>query len=839
MATSLFDGQSIEGMMALYSRMLDAIVTDCDERVADVQLQDDAALQQLCALNNRVGAPCSASVHQLFERQVAAQPEQLALCGDNDSLTYAELNRRANQLARKLSPGEVIGLYLGRSNDLIIAMLAALKAGCAYLPLSLVLPKQRIQFMLDESAVSRVICAGEHLEKLDLWVSECAHKPTLMGVQGGSGEADDNLSVSVDAEQLAYVMYTSGTSGKPKGVMIPHRAVVSLVHDNDFVQVEAQDCFAHLADPSFDAATFEIWGALSNGATLALYTANEVPDAPALAQFIEERQVSVMWLTRSLFDAIYLDDAHVFAPLRYLLVGGEALTPNIINDLVTREQRPQHILNGYGPTESTTFTTVWPCEPFEGAAPLGRPINGRSVVVLDKFGRLAPIGVPGELCIGGPGLALGYLNRSELTKQRFIEHPLQRGERLYRSGDWVRLRHDGLLVYLGRQDLQVKIRGYRIEPGEVEQLLLEHPDMVQVCVNAEPVDGQTALVAYCRTREQENDIDQSRTVEEWTSLFDDLYQAESGKIDTFDISGWECSLTGKPIDVDDMREWQQATVHRIMAGKPRNVLEIGCGTGLLLYPLAGQIDRYHGLDISAKVVARLNASFDVLGISNATVQQGRADALDSLNLAGSVDTVIINSVTQYFPHLDYLTDVLEQAIARVDSGQIYIGDVRDLRLLQRFHRDVLFKRHGVVDTARAEQNARQETELLVDPGYFLALAQQHDKVCRVQVCPKFGEAGHEMNLYRYDVIIHIGEPTAKTELPSLAADELPALEGPAQVLGYPNRRLTTEGMSLDQLKALADGLQLQLTACLAPAGPRAIGFVLPSTRSDTAVCTSD
>ncbi|NQZ12027.1 MAG: amino acid adenylation domain-containing protein, partial [Algicola sp.] len=779
-AVSLFDRTAIVALTQMFERVLSAFVDIQSTKISQIELLSD---EQKAVLHQWSGADkpyqYKTTVQQLFEAQVVKTPGAIALVDDEHTLTYEQLNHQANQLAavicsqHKVEPNSLIALYMQRSTAMIVSILAVLKAGGGYVPISPAYPLTRVKFMLDDSQAMVIIGEPEDLETLEV-------EAVLISAHARLATQTDNLKPVSSAADLAYVMYTSGTSGKPKGVLTPHRAVVSLIVNTDFISIKPTDAIAHMSDAGFDASTFEIWAALLNGAKLVVAPVQVDLDAESVGQFIERHQISVMWLTRALFDELYNQQPNLFAQLRYLLTGGEALTPAIIEQLVAQPNRPQHILNGYGPTEGTTFTTIFACHEFEGAyngsVPLGKPINSAKVYVLDEAGRLAPVGTPGELYIGGAGLALGYLNRPDLTASHFVDNPFVegKGEKLYKTGDKVRWTTQGNLEYLGRNDFQVKIRGFRVETGEVEQLLQRFDGVNQACVMARSFDQQDQLVAYCQVDTLPVNDDDSEFVDEWETLYEDLYKQPDEYINTFDTAGWNSSFTDEPIPEPEMREWAEATTNRILGfafdkNKATNILEIGCGTGLLLYPLVEHCQSYLGVDFSTGVVNRLNASFAPLGITNARVVQGLADQISELKTA-DIDTVIINSVVQYFPNIDYLDDVISQAVTTIAAakkqGRIFIGDVRDYQLLHDFHVAVQRFKHPDSDSKTIEQtalfDAQNEGELLVDRDYFTGLSERYGQISRVEVLSKIGDAQHEMNLYRYDVILHINTTDAVT-----------------------------------------------------------------------------
>ncbi|MCJ8274231.1 MAG: amino acid adenylation domain-containing protein, partial [Psychrosphaera sp.] len=474
-ALSLFEPATIARISTIYQRVLEAFVADTSQPIGQINLLDDSQTQQLLTQWNPTETPYpqSQTIHGLFEAQAQKTPNHIALSTCNTTktengqtltyqqLSYQQLNTKANALAQQLTANFVV-LYMDRSIDMVVAMLAVLKAGGAYVPISPKHPKARVQFMFKDIKAPIVLTQNHYRETLADWLGEMDKTPTIMTTETVEHEtaeqATDNLTL-IDAHDLAYVIYTSGTTGQPKGVMIEHQSVVSLVQNNHFIDYQKEDVILHLSDPNFDAATFEIWGALTNGLTLAIAPAEQNLAAQSLEALLLGRvkspKVTVLWLTRALFDNLFHQQPDMFASLRYLLIGGEQLTPSVMAKLVAQSQRPEFILNGYGPTESTTFTTIHQlahCDRCpDKSVPIGKPINTRKVYVLSAQGKPVPIGAPGELYIGGAGLARGYLNQPELTAAKFVDNPFGEGK-LYKSGDRVRFLADGTLEYLGRLD---------------------------------------------------------------------------------------------------------------------------------------------------------------------------------------------------------------------------------------------------------------------------------------------------------------------------------------------------------------------------------------------------
>jgi aspartate racemase len=449
--------------------------------------------------------PRNTPIHELFEEVSARCPDAVALAFENEQLTYSHLNKRANKIAhhlrcRGVKTGTPVGLCLVRSFDLIAGMLGILKAGGAYVPLDHDYPDERLAFMLEDTAVS-VVVAHEFTEHR---LGPVLKNAEILSLDSDAvaidSEPDANPASDATSADLAYVMYTSGSTGQPKGIMIGHRAVVRLVRNTNYCDFGADHVFLQLAPISFDASTFEIWGALLNGARLAIMPP-EFPALDELSQVIERHGVTTLWLTSGLFNLMVDQRLEGLRPLRQLLAGGDVLSPMHVRRALD-ELRDGIIINGYGPTESTTFACCFRmAKGYQPSAtiPIGRPISNTTAYVLDEKLEPAPVGSCGELCLGGDGLAQGYWNNEELTQQKFIRDPFSRDPtaRLYRTGDKVRFLQDGNIEFLGRVDNQVKIHGHRIEPEEIEIVLRQHPGVGEaVVIGSHDQRGERRLVAY-------------------------------------------------------------------------------------------------------------------------------------------------------------------------------------------------------------------------------------------------------------------------------------------------------------------------------------------------------
>jgi amino acid adenylation domain-containing protein len=501
----LFAPQTIARLAGHYRMLLEGVAADPDCRFSAVPLVTNQELRQMLGEWNETATeyPRDRSIHGLFADQVVATPDAVAVVFQGASLTYRELDGRANRVAHYLGslgvgPERPVGVWMERSVEMVVALLGILKAGAAYAPLDLMAPPDRVAFMLGDANIDILLTQEHMLERLP------AHgaRPICLDVSLPSiaTQPDTPPPDATTADTLAYILYTSGSTGDPKGVAVTHRNVIRLVRATDYARLGPDEVLLQLAPLSFDASTFEIWGALLNGGRLVVAPPGAL-SVDDLGRALEQHGVTTLWLTAGLFHQVVDQRVEVLRPLRQLLAGGDVLSVPHVRRVLAAVPSCR-LVNGYGPTEGTTFSCCHSIRSkvgFERSVPIGRPVANTRVYVLDHDRHPVPIGVPGELWIAGDGVARGYINRPELTAERFVMCRLSETieERLYRTGDVVRWLADGTLEFLGRRDNQVKLRDYRIELGEIEATLSRHPKVLNVAVAVRPgSNGEKRLVAY-------------------------------------------------------------------------------------------------------------------------------------------------------------------------------------------------------------------------------------------------------------------------------------------------------------------------------------------------------
>ncbi|MDV2992591.1 MAG: Chondramide synthase cmdD [Chroococcidiopsis sp. SAG 2025] len=739
----------------------------------------------------------------------------------------------------------LVGICLDRSLEMVIGILGIWKAGGAYVPFEPNYPSDRLKFMLDDTQVAIVLTQsslaplfqGSHLR------AEVSPLPQS-GVGWGdriicldtdwktiATYNDETPNSNVTANNLAYVIYTSGSTGKPKGVLVEHRGLCNVVQAQIQVfNLQPKNRILQFSSLSFDASVFEMLLAFGVGASLYIPPKTAHLPGAELIQFLQDKAIDTTILPPAVLAIL---PAAELPTLQTIISGGETVKREIVQQWAVGRR----FFNAYGPTEATIWATVAQLSATgnnDNKPSIGRPISNTQIYLLDSHLQPVPIGVVGELYISGDGLARGYLNRPQLTDERFVcksresgvvgaglfEDPCEnqrilrlnppvqesgdkevgeqqrnfnpkskirnlKSERLYKTGDLARYLPVGNLEFVDRIDNQVKIRGFRIELGEIETLLLQHPTVRETVAIAHENATDKRIVAYIvlnRDSTQELPNLQDEQVKQWQNLYDQTYHQPATNNDaTFNIVGWNSSYTDRPIPKEQMQQWVSDRTQQILSLQPQRVLEIGCGTGLLLFQIAPHCTQYWGTDFSSASIEYIEQQLATQPLPQVKLLQRMATNFEGLE-ANSFDAVILNSVVQYFPSVDYLLQVLEQAIHTVaPGGFVFIGDVRSLPLLSAFHAAVQLERaDNTVSREHLQQQVQtaifQETELAIDPAFFHALKQHLERISHIQVQLTRGRYCNELTQFRYNVILHI-ESNCPSSHGQLEGSHCPPFQG--------------------------------------------------------------
>jgi len=823
-STDLFDGDRIQRLVGHFQTLLEGVAANPDTRLSDLPLLTSVEHQHIHKEWNQaeIQQGTYQCFHHIFEAQVNANPDAIALISEHTTLTYQELNQQADCLAQTLwqrgvQADTLVGLCVDRSADMVVGILGILKAGGAYVPLDPQYPGDRLQFMLADAQVSILLTQSWLVEQLPTPPAQiiCLDQP-IENPKSQTALRHD----ATTADHLAYVIYTSGSTGTPKGVLLTHRGLCNVV--------EAQ---RHLFNPyhtsrilqassiSFDASVFEIALALGCGGTLCIPPRSAQLPGAEMLHFLQVARITHALITPAVLAVLPPAD---LPDLQVLITGGEACSSQVID----RWAKNRRFFNAYGPTETTIWATIAELHPGDSPQCIGHPTLNTQVYILDANQNLLPEGIPGELYIGGEGVARGYLRRPELTRKRFVDFGLPildfgltseelnpkskiqnpkskiqnpkskiqnpKSPRLYRTGDRALFRPDGTLEFLGRVDHQIKIRGFRVELGEVEAALCRHPAIRDAAVIvSEEALSEKRLIAYVSFHtehvQQRSVQGWQQQVQQWRVLYEETYEGSGqgegrrqgegrgqraggrrgeglGTDIPFDITGWRSSYTGEAIPLEQMREWVGDRLRHILALKPGRVLEIGCGTGLLLFQIAPHCQTYVGTDFSKEALASIQRGLESANLPQITLLHRMATDFEGIE-PDSFDVVILNSVVQYFPNVDYLMQVLDGAMETVaPGGVVFIGDVRSLPLLRVFHSWMQFcQADGITEREqlqqRVERSHLEEPELAIDPAFFHTLRHKFPQVEHLQIHLLRGSSDNEMMQFRYNVLLHVNHPS--------------------------------------------------------------------------------
>ncbi|MEU5978854.1 amino acid adenylation domain-containing protein [Streptomyces sp. NPDC047315] len=843
----VLDAATAKRLLARALRLLDAMVTAPTTRLAQLDVLDDAERAAIAAYGRADGSGDGGdvpprTVPDLFDAQAAATPDAPALrsAGPGGAvLSYREASAAAYRTARELiargiGPEQVVALVLPRGARTVTALFGVLAAGAAVALIDPEYPDERLRYVLDDIRPALVIsdranAFGPTLRKAgNVLVIDDPDAARRIEGHDGRPVTDGERTRPLLPAHAAYVVHTSGSTGRPKGVLVQHTGVAGVLSTTVArSRLGPGGRVLQFASPAFDAALLEIFEALCSGSTLVVAPADRLLPGPGLERLAHEERITAVTLPPSALAV--LDPANGLPADCVIRVAGEALPA----ELVTRWSVRHRLVNGYGPTEATVCASV--SDGLTGTSTtIGRPVAPTRIHLLDAALRPVPPGFEGEVFLSGPAVARGYVGQPARTAERFVADPFAAspGARMYRTGDLARWNAEGSLEFAGRSDRQVKIRGHRIEPGEVESALLAHEAVAQAAVRTWTADGTgPRLVAYV-VPEPSAALDagtEGTVLTDWAAVHDSVYAIEDGAHrksggsapfgDSF--AGWNSSYDGSPLPREAMREWRDAVVDRVRELSPRHVLEIGAGTGAVLAALAPHCESYHATDISEVAADTLRRQVaDVPELSGrVTVTHQPADDFSGLP-EGRFDTVVLNSVVQYFPSRDYLERVLTGALRLLaPGGTVFVGDVRDLA-----GRPVLYTAAGIgaatAVTTVAQTRLTVGRKLLLDKELAIAPRFFGDFGDAADVRLKSGEHDNELTRYRYDVTLHKAplsgasaagatrlawgtDVTGTGELKALLASAGGAL--PLRVTDVPDARLAADLAAARALDAAAPG----------------------------------
>ncbi|MBT5498761.1 MAG: amino acid adenylation domain-containing protein [Alphaproteobacteria bacterium] len=702
--------------------------------------------------------------------------DRIALRSEDTEFTYRELDRRAQSLANRLSNdglsrGQICGLYLERSIDCVISILAVTFTGGAWLPLDPNYEAARLRLMATDADI-KFLVSNRDPTPLELDTDVTIYMIPSPDILAAGTEKHAERTGESD---LAYVIYTSGSTGRPKGIQIEHNALIrfldamrDLLPDKNLAKVLS------VTSPSFDISLLEIFLPLGSGGTVILANRGETRDGRLLRAKIESEQPTLIQSTPATWRMLLAAGWRGHDGLT-LLTGGEVITPDLAGQLL---ECADTVWNLYGPTEATIWATAAKLSHEDARSrsiPIGRPLHNMKALIFDDAGRLVCPGEIGELYLSGPSLSRGYLNEAALTDERFVS--LSEG-RAYRTGDLASERPDGQIAFHGRIDHQVKHYGMRIEPAEIEAVLAGHSLVKDVVVAGHVIeDGNTRLVAYIVPQAFDPDHQRrQRLSDHWRKIWTREYEGHlTDRIDPgFNTAGLRSSYDGELISDEALQHNVEQICERVKFLKHDHILELGCGTGLIFFPLAPHCIRYLGVDYSPKAIADLKVEAMRRGLSHAEFLEQEAG--DTANFESEAfDIVILNTVIQYFPDIAYLEAVLDNALRALrPGGTIFVGDVRELGALDAFHASLVASELDAnADRKHCREVLRRisnrEAELVFDPAWFDAFAATRPEVTSVEVAQKTGPYRNELVDYRFDVIMRKGDKPQLT-CPNIVQD---------------------------------------------------------------------
>ena len=806
----LFDKRVIQSMFNQYIHSIEKLLNDTDPYELTIsgiaqeeynKTTDELLIQRGPRL-----------LHETLRQQVDKNPGAIAVVSGQKTITYEELDQLSNKFAHYLVSqgvvkGDRVGIAARRDIDTIVYVLGTLKAGCIFVPYDPTAPEEHKNYVKSNSGFHLQVDSQNSAPDIEIF-------PTT------------ELVMNCSENDTAYIIYTSGSTGKPKGVKISHLSAMNTILDvNRKMLVNSEDAIAAISSLCFDLSIYDIFGALSAGAKIVIIP--DPRDVNTIASIIEEQHVTI-WNSVPALLSLFLEQSKSIKndTVRCVLLSGDWI-PLTLPEKAKETFSKARVFSLGGATEASIWSIYYPIDDVRqewSSIPYGYPLANQQVYVLDFTMQPCPPNVEGELYIGGVGLAKSYYGNEEKTAESFINHP--KFGRIYRTGDYGVFRGEGYIEFKGRKDGQVKVRGYRIELTGIESCLLEHPQVKQAVVTVVGNDQDQRLAAYF-VPEENGDLN-SEAVAEWSEIFNAYYKRTHMDGHAMNFSGWNSSYDGNPIPEDQMQEWLENTIRLIHRIRPKKVLEVGCGTGLIVNRIAPLTDLYYAMDISEEAISLLSTIHaDIL---NKSLILEIREAKDFSGVPDeNFDLVIINSVAQYFPNRNYFLEVIHSSVrALKGNGAILIGDVRDLSLLEEFHLSVILYRNQEKECSVSELKSKlaiammEEHELCVHPNFFYSLSNIYPNLSKVEILPKQMKATNELSKFRYDVILTFGEMkqpvrtvdkwvdlSQRTEGMSVREALVELLEtskSPIAVTNIPLERTAPDIESLKMLRQAADNI---------------------------------
>lgn len=708
----------------------------------------------------------SSSFDFFLKNIISTYAEKIAIKTKDTEISYSTLDYKINALSMKIhhagiKKGDVVALFLDRNEDMIISMFACLRLGCVFFPINLNLPLERLAYLLKDSGAKKVI-SYEALFPKELDID-------LILVTYDALENQPPLYEQADVNNLAYLLYTSGSTGLAKGVLIQYGSMINLFASlKNKMDFSSSDVFLALTDYSFDVSLIELLLPIILGATVVIAESGAIVDGYKIQTYLNQYAITVMQATPTTWELLLKSGWSNQGNFK-ILVGGEIFYTYLANQLAYHQK---NVWNLYGPTETTMWSTLYHLDDCLStiSVPIGKPLDNTLTLILDED--LKPA-LEGELYIGGAGLAHSYLNRKELTQSKFLT--LDQDQALYyKTGDLVKQLADGNLLFLDRMDDQIKIGGLRIEPGEIENHLMSHPMVKKAIVLSQGEGYCKNLIAFIEYNEEKlykeyKPYYENLTIDNWKAVYDRVHDFSNKNICCHGINsiGWTSGFNKEFISTQEIEENLDLLINKLKKLDLSSVLEVGCGLGNVLQRLKNFFTCYTGIDISPITIAKLQEKLDEKIKLKCNLFVSSIQDIDS---SLKYSCIIVNSVIQYFPSSYYLLEVIEKLIDLTEKGgNIVFGDVRSSEMLELFFllKNKKNEEHGILN----DYLKAKELELVLPSDFFSSLTQLFSRVSHVDIDVKRGHFNNELNIFRFDAIIYLDTPIIKQKPKSVAWDE--------------------------------------------------------------------